>query len=86
MRAVFNRENPGSAVTRLGQKNFRSWLAQMSYSTETPPCKAFETTLPSTLDWRDFWRVHGTSWRSLIDLHFQICDRLRATSSSWCAP
>jgi hypothetical protein len=33
--------------------------------------------------WREFWRVHGTSWRSLIDLHFEICDRLRASSSSW---
>jgi len=39
-------------------------------------------TIPSTLDWREFWRVHGTSWRSLIELHFEICDRLRA-SSSW---
>jgi len=47
------------------------------------------TTIPSTgccpADWREFWRVHGTSWRSLIELHFEICDRLRA-SSSWCSP
>jgi hypothetical protein len=40
-------------------------------------------TLPSTVDWRAFWRVHGTTWRSVIDLHFEICERLRATSS-WC--
>jgi len=39
-------------------------------------------TIPSTLDWREFRRAHGTSWRSLIELHFEICDRLRA-SSSW---
>jgi hypothetical protein len=24
---------------------------------------------------------HGTNWRGVIKLHFQICDRLRATSS-----
>jgi hypothetical protein len=35
--------------------------------------------------WRDFWRTHGTSWRSLIELHFEICDRLQACSSSWWA-
>jgi hypothetical protein len=40
-------------------------------------------TLPSTVDWRAFCRVRGTSWRSVIDLHFEICDRLRASSSSW---
>jgi hypothetical protein len=40
-------------------------------------------TLASTVDWRTFWRVHGTTWRSVIDLHFEICDRLWASSSSW---
>jgi hypothetical protein len=33
--------------------------------------------------WHEFWREHGTSWRSVIDLHFEICDRLRASSSPW---
>jgi hypothetical protein len=42
----------------------------------------FSSTGCCPADWREFWRLHGTSWRSLIDLHFEICDRLRA-SSSW---
>jgi hypothetical protein len=47
------------------------------------PVQAEVATLPSTVDWRAFWRVHGTTWRGVIDLHFEICDRLRAASSSW---
>jgi hypothetical protein len=41
------------------------------------------TTIPSTLDWREFWRVHGTSCRSLFELHCAIVNRLQATSSLW---
>jgi hypothetical protein len=26
------------------------------------------TTTSSTLDWREYWRVHGTSWRSLFEV------------------
>jgi hypothetical protein len=33
-------------------------------------------------EWREYWRVHGTKWRSVIELHLEICDRLWA-SSSW---
>jgi hypothetical protein len=44
--------------------------------------KAEESTSNSTIDWREHWRVHGTSWRTLIELHFEICDRLR-TSPLW---
>jgi hypothetical protein len=51
-----------------------------------------DATLPSTgtdaAGWRRFWadesiRV-GTNWRSLLSLHLEICDHLRAASSSWC--
>jgi hypothetical protein len=43
-------------------------------------------TAPSTADWRDWWADEsvriGTDWKSLIELHCAIVDRLRA-SSSW---
>jgi hypothetical protein len=49
------------------------------------------TTTPSTgtdpAGWRQWWavqsRLDGTDWRSLIGLHFEICNRLQAISSSW---
>jgi hypothetical protein len=37
--------------------------------------------------WRRWWRIEsarrGSDWHSLIELHFEIADRLRASSSSW---
>jgi hypothetical protein len=33
--------------------------------------------------WREHWRVHGISGQALIELHLEICDRLRAHSSLW---
>ena len=43
-------------------------------------------TAPSTTDWREWWADEsvrtGSNWRSLFELHCQIVDRLRA-SSSW---
>ena len=43
-------------------------------------------TVPSTMDRREWWADEsvriGTDWRSLFELHCQIVDRLRA-SSSW---
>ena len=43
------------------------------------------TTITSTgtdpTGWREYWRVHGINWGSLIELHFEISDRLRASSS-----
>jgi hypothetical protein len=37
--------------------------------------------------WRRWWRIEsarsGSDWRSLINLHFEICNRLQAISSSW---
>jgi len=33
-------------------------------------------TTPSTLDWREYWRAHGTSWRRLFELHAAIVNRL----------
>jgi hypothetical protein len=41
------------------------------------------TVISSTADAREFWRVHGVTWHSLIKLHFEIVDRLRANSSLW---
>jgi len=41
-----------------------------------------EVTLPNYHP-RDFWRVHGTSWRSLFELHAAIVNRLQANSSLW---
>jgi hypothetical protein len=35
--------------------------------------------------WREYWRVHVISWRSLFDLHVAIVNRLQAASSSWCS-
>jgi hypothetical protein len=45
--------------------------------------KAEAATLSSSLDWRNYWRVHGTSWRHILELHFEIVDHLRANSSLW---
>jgi hypothetical protein len=37
--------------------------------------------------WRQWWNIEakrvGSDWRSLISLHFDICTRLQAISSSW---
>jgi hypothetical protein len=43
----------------------------------------------STANAREWWRAEseriGSNWRSLIEPHFQICERLQAaSSSSWC--
>jgi hypothetical protein len=58
----------------------------MVYPSSLSSHKPSHVTLSSTglnpEGWRGFWRVNGTSWRSLIDLHFEICDRVRASSSS----
>jgi hypothetical protein len=44
------------------------------------------TIFPSTANAREFWRAEsariGSNWKSLIQLHFEICNRLQA-SSSW---
>jgi len=45
----------------------------------------FTSTGTNPDGWREYWRVHGANWRSLIELHFEICDRLRASSSLWCS-
>jgi hypothetical protein len=42
------------------------------------------TVIPSTIDWRAYWAWQGVPWREVIDLHFDVVDRLRA-SSSWCS-
>ena len=43
-------------------------------------------TAPSTVDWHQWWQVeaktNGSDWKSLIELHCAIVNRLRA-SSSW---
>jgi hypothetical protein len=61
----------------------------MFYSTSAAGCKSSELIVSSTgtdpAGWREFWRLQGASWRALIELHFEICDRLQAASSSWCS-
>jgi hypothetical protein len=55
------------------------------------PRKPNSATVISTgccpADWRQWWLAEaeriGTDWRSLFSLHLEICDRLRAASSSW---
>lgn len=37
-------------------------------------------------DWREYWRVHGTSWQHIFELHAAIVPRLQAASSSWGTP
>jgi hypothetical protein len=85
------KKNPGCAVTRAGvTKSLRHYsngipieLIDLSelYLSSTGSCSA---------DWRRWWAAEaeriGTNRRSLIELHFQICDRLRASSSSWRRP
>jgi hypothetical protein len=44
-------------------------------------------TASSTINSREWWREEsvraGSAWQSISALHFQICDRIRAGSSSW---
>jgi hypothetical protein len=51
------------------------------------PPSICNSTVPSTLDWREWWRAEsrqlGTDWRGLISLHLEICNRLQAASSLW---
>jgi hypothetical protein len=42
-----------------------------------------QTIITSTTDWRAYWQRQGVDWRSVIKLHVEICDRLRASSSWW---
>jgi hypothetical protein len=42
-----------------------------------------KATIPSTIDSREYWSRRGVDWRSVIKLHVEICDRLRASSSWW---
>src|SRR5215831_11888934 len=53
--------------------------------TINPDQLGFKSTASST-HWCAHWAVQsqrdGTAWKSLADLHFQICDRLRANSSA----
>jgi hypothetical protein len=53
------------------------------YNASTAANKSSEITAPSTDDWRAYWAVHGTSWRTLFQLHCEIVDRLRSNSSLW---
>jgi hypothetical protein len=38
-------------------------------------------------EWRAWWLAEaersGSDWRSLITIHLEVCDRLRASSSRW---
>ena len=58
----------------------------MSYLISTAARKCEPITPVSTgtfpTEWREYWGVYGTSWKSLIELHLEIVDRLR-TSASW---
>jgi hypothetical protein len=49
------------------------------YSTPAAARKSSSEITPST-DWREYSRQ---SWRSLLKLHFEIADYLRARSSLW---
>jgi hypothetical protein len=59
----------------------------MVYSISAADCKSSDILASSTGTnpdgWREFWRTHGTSWRSLFELHAAIVNRLQAASSSW---
>jgi hypothetical protein len=54
----------------------------MTYNASATPFKPSEIT-PSSGDAREYWRVHGTTWRSLFELHAAIVNRLQAASSLW---
>jgi hypothetical protein len=41
------------------------------------------TILSSTSDKRAHWQRCGVSWRDILKLHIEICDRLRAELSWW---
>jgi hypothetical protein len=62
----------------------------MVYSISAASRKQSEITALSTGigpdGWREFWRIHGTSWRHIFELHAAIVNRLQAESSSWGTP
>ncbi len=51
----------------------------------SPSTTVITSTGTNPTQWREWWQAQGgTDWKSLIELHLAIVDRLRA-SSSWCS-
>jgi hypothetical protein len=58
----------------------------MTYISNPAACrKSSNITARSTDNWRQWWATEaeriGSNWRSIFQLHCEIVDRLRATSS-----
>jgi hypothetical protein len=85
--SINKRRTPTRCDSQPGPWKFLAFgLAFMSYSIAAAGRNSSEITAPSTLQSRAWWAAEservGTNWRSLIELHLKICDRLQA-SSSW---
>jgi hypothetical protein len=34
-------------------------------------------------DWREWWRINGTTWQDIAELNVAVIERLIATSTVW---
>jgi hypothetical protein len=79
------RKNPGPPSRGSGLGHLAVGLNENVLQHLAAGCKSSELIVSSTgtdhAGWREFWRLHGTSWSSLLELHCEIVDRLRANSS-----
>ena len=83
MRAHIHIENKGPGAMRLAAEAEGRIFDNAVLTEFVGPFKPEAATLSSTLDRRAYWDRYGVDWRSVIKLHVEICDRLRASSSWW---
>ena len=87
--STITKKNPAPMRLAAGAEKPSSWIGPYAFSNQQEACKPSfsEITNRSTgscpADWREFWRLEparaGSDWRSLVRLHFQIGDQLRAS-------
>jgi hypothetical protein len=80
-------KSPGNAVTRAGvNKSFRyrtTAIYQGRMGSMKPEAIMARYTKRLAPIWPEESVRAGSDWPSISALHFRICDRLRAGSSSW---
>jgi len=83
---IAERSSLGASSIAHGAKAVGSWINAHDHNISAAGRKSSGIVASSGCcpsDWREYWRAHGTSWRSLFKLHCSIVDRLRSNSSLW---
>jgi hypothetical protein len=80
-------EKPRRAVMRDRGQSFEGFQQWSTYRIRRLAASHLTSPPRCTADWRQWWADEseriGSNWRSFIQLHFEIVDRLRAKSSLW---